>query len=37
MQEEFDEIKKENIILRSVLNVLFTEKQLKNIIGLGNW
>jgi len=24
-------------MLRSVLNVLFTEKQLKNIINLGHW
>ncbi len=24
-------------MLKSVLNVLFTEKQLKNIIGLGVW
>lgn len=27
----------ENSMLKSVLNVLFTEKQLKNIISLGHW
>lgn len=30
-------MRKENVVLKSVLNVLFTEKQLKNIIGLGVW
>lgn len=27
----------DNIMLRSILNVLFTEKQLKNIMSLGHW
>jgi|JI10StandDraft_1071094.scaffolds.fasta_scaffold882127_1 hypothetical protein len=37
IQEEFEEVKIENTMLKSVLNVLFTEKQLKNIISLGQW
>ena len=24
-------------MLRSILNILFSEKQLKNIVGLGKW
>lgn len=37
IKEQFDEVKTENTVLKSVLSVLFTEKQLKNIIGLGSW
>lgn len=37
IKEQFEEVSNENIVLKSVLNVLFTEKQLKNIIGLGSW
>lgn len=37
IQEEFQEIKMDNIMLKSILNVLFTEKQLKNIMSLGQW
>jgi hypothetical protein len=37
VHEQFEQIKRENLMLKSVLGVLFTDKQLKNIIGLGNW
>ena len=37
IKEQFDEVKTENTVLKSVLSVLFTEKKLKNIIGLGSW
>lgn len=37
IKEQFDEVKTENSVLKSVLSVLFTDKQLKNIIGLGSW
>ena len=37
VREEFDTIKQESIMMKSVLNVLFTEKQLKNIMSLGEW
>ena len=29
--------KRENMILKGVLSVLFTDKQLKNLVGLGEW
>lgn len=37
IKEEFEEIKRENVVFKSILGVLFTDKQLKNIIGLGSW
>ena len=37
VREELAQAKKENVMLKGVLNVLFTEKQLKNLIGLGQW
>lgn len=29
--------KRENLMLKGVLGVLFTDKQLKNLMGLGEW
>ena len=37
IKQESEEIRRENIVFKSILSVLFTEKQLKNIIGLGTW
>lgn len=37
VHEQFEQVKRDNLILKSVLGVLFTDKQLKNIIGLGSW
>ena len=37
IEEEYDQMNKENIIYKSVLSILFTPKQLNNLISLGTW